>query len=240
MGLLDLPAPILNWIDRYLSEFLPPVARLLLWAAAGALISMELYRLLSPQRRIVRLKGALQEAHHRLDAFDGEIEEAWPHIRRLLSLALQRLLIVLPATVLASLPLLVFIIWLETNYGGVFPPPGEPVAIQVSGGLRGQWVYDGTKGSPRAKLMDPRGALVAEVPLKAAVPVVEKRRWWNAIIGNPAGYLPDDAPVDRIEFQLPRQQFLEVGPGWARGWEAIFFAALFLFASSLKTLRRIE
>lgn len=240
MGLFDLPAPVLSWIDERLAAFLPPLARLLLWAAVGAFLSMELYRLASPQRRIGELRRALEHTRRKLADFDGEFEEAWPQIRRMLALALRRVGIVLPATVLASLPLLVFIVWMDTNYGGAFPPPGNPVTVQAAGDFQARWIEDASGAPPRAEVIDPVGRPVAEVPVKAPVPVVEKRRWWNVLIGNPAGYIPDEAPVDRISIDLPRQQFLSIGPAWMRGWEVVFFASLFLFAFALKTVRRIE
>src|SRR6185436_16008877 len=58
MGLLDLPAPFFDFVDRSLLGALPPLLRLILWAIAGAAISLTLYRLLSPQRRIAQAKAA--------------------------------------------------------------------------------------------------------------------------------------------------------------------------------------
>lgn len=240
MGLLDLPSPFLSGIDQWLTGFLPPLAKLVIWAAIGALLSMELYRRLSPQRRIAQVKLALERAHRHLAAFDGEIEDAWPHIRRMLSFALRRVLMVLPATLAASLPLLVFLVWIDTSYGGTFPPPGAPVNVRVAGAFEGRWIDGGGGAPPKAEVIDPHGGRVAEVPVEAPVSVIHKRRWWNALIGNPAGYLPAEGPVEKVEIGLPRQEILPVGPGWMRGWEVTFFASLVLFAFVFKAVRRIE
>ncbi len=239
MGLLDLPSPILTQIDRWLDQ-VPPLAKLVLWAALGAILSMEIYRLLSPQRRIGQIKAALERTRDHVSRFDGEFAEAWPHIRRMLALALRRVFIVLPATLLASLPVLVFIIWLDGNYGGTFPPAGEPVSVAVPGAFEGRWIDQGDGAPPRAEVVDPAGEPVLDVLLTTPIAVVHKRRWWNMLVGNPAGYLPDEAPVERIDIALPRQEFLPVGPSWLRGWEATFFAALVLFALVFKSVRRIE
>jgi hypothetical protein len=237
MGLLDLPSPVLSWIDERLTGLLPTTAALLLWAAVGAFLSMELYRLTSPQKRMTVIRRALDRTRSYVAHFDGPFEEAWPHIRHMLSLALRRVVMVLPATILASLPLLVVIVWLDSRYGDAFPSPGEPVSVTAPGGFQGHWV-DGAP--PRAQVVDAKGAAVADVPVAAPAPVIHKRRWWNTLVGNPAGYLPDGAPVDRIDIALPRQQFLAIGPRWMRGWEVTFFTALFIFALTLKTVRRIE
>lgn len=240
MGILDLPSPLLSAADRWLTEVMPPLARLLVWAAVGALISMELYRLLSPQKRIAGIKAALIEERRVLVDFDGELGEAWPMMRRMLGFAVRRVLIVLPATIVASLPLLVFIVWLDSHYGGAYPPRGTPVNVEVPAGFQAQWRDQGTEAAPRAVVRDLEGRPVAEVPVAAPIPEIHKWQWWNTLIGNPAGYLRDELPIDRIEIALPRQQFLDIGPAWMRGWEVTFFTALILFAITFKYARRIE
>lgn len=240
MGLLDLPAPLLGEIDLLLAALLPPVVRVVLWAALGALLSMELYRLLSPQGRIAALKLELRGAQQRVAGFDGELAEAWPLLRRMLGLALKRIALVLPATLAASLPLLVVVIWLDGSYGGAYPAPGRAVAVEVDGAMEGRWIEGANGEPPRAAVLDAQGGTVAEVPIQAPVPVIEKRHWWNLLIGNPAGYLPDDLPVERLELDLPRQEIVGLGPAWLRGWEPAFFLALVVFAVALKAARRIQ
>lgn len=238
MGLLDLPSPLLTAIDGWLT-FVPPAVRIAMWGAVGAVLSMELYRVLSPQKRIARMRQELKEAQARLDTFDGPFPEAWRHIRRILSLAMGRLLLVFPATLIASLPVLFLLVWADTRYGDIFPPPGQSVSVQVAGDFRGRLV-DASDPTPTAEVTDPAGNHIAGIPLSAPVSTIAKWQWWNLFVGNPAGYLPGNAPFDRIEIALPRQHFIAIGPDWLRGWEPIFFASTLLFAMALKFVRRIE
>lgn len=240
MGLLDLPSPLFSWIDGQLIGFLPATAKLILWGVLAALGSMELYRLLSPQGRIEELEAALKVTQQRLGEHEGNFADAWLLIRGMLGLASRRVLLVLPATVAASLPILVLIVWLDAAYGRALPPPGEPVAVQVAGEFRGQWVAETDSMPPQATVLDDGGATVAAISVAAPIPVIHKPRWWNVAIGNPAGYLPADAPIDRIDIDLPRQQFLSVGPEWVRGWEVTFFSVLILFAMGFKVVRGIR
>src|SRR5690554_6510002 len=106
MGLLDLPAPLFSGLDEWFAGLLTPTGALAVWAALGAFLCMECYRLLSPQRRIAEIKVKLEQTRQRLATFDGEFEEAWPQIRSMLSLAFRRVALVFPATLVASLPLL--------------------------------------------------------------------------------------------------------------------------------------
>ena len=237
MGLLDLPAPLFSALDRLMGLGIPPVFRLIIWALVGAVVSMELYKLLSPQARISELRTELETAQHEVSTFDGEFTEAWPLIRRMLSLAFRRIGVILPGTVIASLPALALIVWLDTAYGHAFPPEGEPVTVDVSRPFTATWQNSGDE--PHA-LVFQGGQTMIDQPIGAAVPVITKRRWWNLLIGNPAGYLDRDAPIDAISLALPVQHFISFGPKWARGWEPIFFAAIIIFAFALKRLRNIE
>ncbi len=238
MGLFDLPAPVLSFIDGQATRLLPPALMLLVWAAAAAILSMEAYRALSPQRSITALRTRLTRAQNRLAGYDGPFEGAWPLIRRMLGLALKRVGVVLPASLAASIPLLMLIIWLDGSYAREMPPPGETVEVTAPGEFSGQWV-EGETGA-RAVVSNGTGETVADVPVAAPIPVVHKKRWWNVFIGNPAGYLDDDAPVDRIDITLPRREMVQAGPSWLRRWEIVFFPALIVMALAIKSVRRIE
>lgn len=235
-GLLDLPSPLLSMLDSWLG-FLPAVVRILIWAAVAAALSMELYRLLSPQRRIAELRDEVREAQVTLNNFDGPFEEAWVHIRRMLVLALKRVGLVVPGTLIAALPVLFVLVWAEGRYGGTYPPEGQEVSVSVDGNYQGQWVS--SEEPPAARISDDSGAEVATLPLTEPVGTLHKKRWWNVLVANPAGYVPADAPFDNVSIALPRQHFLPFGPDWIRGWQPIFIVSLFVFALGLKTARGI-
>jgi hypothetical protein len=92
---------------------------------------------------------------------------------------------------------------------------------------------------PRIVVADGNGRRLAVISMKAPVPVIAKRQWWNAFIGNPAGYLPDGAAIQRIEVPLPRIEYLSFGPAWIRGWEWLFFGSLLVVSLMLKVALRI-
>ena len=45
--------------------------------------------------------------------------------------------------------------------------------------------------------------MVRHFPLSAPVPTIHKRQWWNALVGNPLGYLPDSSRLEGIELVCP-------------------------------------
>lgn len=240
MGLFDLPAPLFGWLDGQLAAVLPPALRLLLWGLVGAVLSMELYRLLSPQAKIQASQAELKRLQGVLAGYDGAFAEAWPLLGRMQLAALRRVGLVAPAAILASLPLLCLLVWLSNAYGYRYPEAGALPAIEAApAAYRAAWAEDAGRPPLSIVVNGPQGEPVAEAPLEAAVPTLHKRQWWNLLIGNPAGYLPADAAVARLDIKLSQQEVLNIGPAWLRGWEAIFFVVLTFASLVIKAFRRI-
>ena len=248
MGLLDLPGPLLDGLDAALGHLIfAPGLRLALWGAAGAVLSMWLYWVLSPQARIARIKTEAAAARQRLDGYDGPLADAWPLIGRMLRLALRQLAVVTWPAVLASLPVLFLIVWLSTAYGHAFPGPDQAVEARAFPGSHHARLVNGhdprpgqEPGPPHLQIADQEGRAIGDLDLTAPVSTVHKREWWNALIGNPAGYLPEDWPVERVEIDLPRSEYLPFGPWWLRGWEAVFFGTLLACSVAIKLVFRIQ
>lgn len=243
MGLLDLPAPLLALLDAGLSGIAPPAVRLAIWGLLGAALSMGLYWLLSPQRRIAEAKAEAMAARRALDAYDGEFAGAWPLIRDMLRLAVRQLALVTGPAVAASLPVVVLLAWLSTAYGYAFPAAPSAVSVHtVPDHFQARLATSGLAAAEDHEVVVWNGAgqLVDRVPIRAPVPIIHKRQWWNALLGNPAGYLADQAALERIEVDLPEQQYLPMGPAWLRAWYTVFFAALLAGSVAIKVAARIE
>jgi hypothetical protein len=240
VGLLDLPAPLFAWLDGLLSGFLSPTLRLVTWGIIGAGLSMGAYWLLSPQKRIAEAKADALAARRALDAYDGEFAGAWPLISRLLNAAVRQLGLVTGPALLASLPVLALLVWLSTAYGYAFPSDSEiPVrTLPETGALRAQPVQ--AQAGHEVVVLDGAGNVVQRIALSAPVPTIHKRQWWNALVGNPIGYLPDTSPLESIELALPQKEYLTVGPAWLRAWYVVFLGVLLAVSLAIKVAARIE
>lgn len=246
MGLLDLPAPLFAALDSLLSGLAPPTLRLVLWGVVAALLSMGAYWLLSPQTRIAKAKADALAARRALDAYDGELAEAWPLMGRVLRTALRQLGLVTSPALLGSLPVLAMLAWLSTTYGHAFPPDGADIPVRTTpeaGAARVQPVQaeaDMAAEGHQIVLLDAAGNVVERFLLSAPVPTIHKRQWWNALIGNPIGYLPDSSRLEWIELGLPQREYLSVGPSWLRAWYVVFFGVLLAASLAIKVAARIE
>src|SRR5690606_8731411 len=101
-------------------------------------------------------------------------------------------------------------------YGLRFPSEDEPVAIAIEEPVEARWV---NSSPPQLELWSPEHEMATTFPVMAPVSLMHKREWWQLFAANPAGYLPDHWPLDRISLDLPRQELLPWGPSWLRGWE---------------------
>ena len=107
-------------------------------------------------------------------------------------------------------------------------------AAQAPASFSGQWQANGS-----IAVRDQSGAEVAHLTLAEPVTRIEKRQWWNAIIGNPAGYLPEQGPIDSVTIALPERQYLPVGPDWLRSWLTVALTALVVASLLIMRIARI-
>lgn len=247
MGVFDFPAPIFAWLDAQAAALIPPLGRLILWGIVAGGISMGLYRALSDQARIYRTKAEVARLRERLEAHDGDFASAASLIGSLLRTALKQVRLVAWPAALSSLPLLALVCWLSTAYGYAYPLAGTiPSVRTMPPELRVDWVaaarpepQPSHRPTPRIRVSNESREIVADVALAVPVPIIHKWRWWNALIANPIGYLPNSAAVDWIEVDLPHRQYLDFGPQWLRGWEAPFFLSVVGISIMVKARWRI-
>ncbi len=117
--------PLVGAVDGWLAP-LPPYARLALWGAATGALSMGLYALLSPQRRLAELKGQVREIRAKLNAYDGELAGAMPLLRSQIALSLRHLGLTIGPALVAAAPMLAVLAWAAGTFGGETLLAGAP------------------------------------------------------------------------------------------------------------------
>lgn len=247
MGFFDLANPLLDAMDGWMAA-VPAAVRLAVWAAIGAIVSMGLYRLTSRQDRMAELKPQIREAQKALSNFDGELNEVWPLMRRQMGLNFRQLGLATGPALLASIPLLFVLVWLSNRYDLVDPAVGQQIPLSVSndaplsapGLSESNGEYTLAWPSSPVTVSHQATALFTIDPESALATVVHKKQWYNALIGNPMGYLPDAASVELVTLDLDSVEYLGFGPGWMRGWEMLFLSLLFAFSLAIKFAWKIH
>ena len=246
-GLLDLASPLLAVLDQAIAPLLPAGGRVALWGLVAASVSMAIYAVISPQQRLRSVKADTEEAKQALEQHDGSLAEAGPLIGRMLQRALLQLGLVLGPAILASLPVLLMIVWLSGAYGHFIPDSTQSVPLRVAPAeFAAKWQPAGPESgtvSPddpaQIMILDPAEHVVEALAVGKAVTSLHKRRWWNVLIANPLGYLPSEGALESVEIGWPRQQVLSFGPDWMRGWEVIFFTVLLAGSLVIKLAFRL-
>ncbi len=241
MGFLDLPAPVFSAMDGVLG-MLPAFLRLSLWAVITAVISMFLYWRCSAQEKVGRAKERAVTARKKMATYDGhEFDEMWPLARESLAASAKHFTVVLGPAVLSSVPALMLIIWVSNHFSYTLPEAGAMISLEATpeNALALKQIDWPGDNSP-VEVQDSGGKPLFSLPLPAAVPVVHKKAWWNSLIGNPNGYLGEDASAAEVRLDLPRVSYLNFGPGWVRTWEFSYFLVLIICSLGIKVTFRIH
>lgn len=265
-GLLDWPGVLFAWINDGLLLVLPEPLGLAVWSLVSAWATMWVYRRFSNQDKLAELKPRIKDVQSRLARYDGDFSGLTPLILENLSLSGRHVLLVLGPALLAGVPVLLVLVWISNAYGVKFPEPGEATRIEILSGpginvedwnWRGieaaraeQGVVSGTESgmiawviswpADTATLEASSGRTLLELPPPAPSHILHQRRWWNALIGNPGGYLDADSPLRIVRIELPGRQMLPFGPAWMRGWAFLYFVLLIAGSLGLKFYWRIH
>jgi hypothetical protein len=130
---------------------------------------------------------------------------------------------------------------METTYGHGYPPAGQTPAIATQPeSASARWLAPSESGGvPHVQVLGPGGEVTADLEWVAPVSVVHERQWWNWLIGNPVGYLPDDGPASQVRVELPEKHYLEIGPNWMHSWLFVFFPVLVITSLLIHRFSRI-
>lgn len=258
LGLLDLPAPLLDAFDSALAAVgLPALVRMIIYAIASAWLGMVLYRRFSDQAALTELRHKVQLSQRALALHVGDFTELRGLIRNNFLLSLRQLGLSLRPVLLASLPLLFVMPWLSNRFA--FEPPSTGISTNVCAEPTsatmvlhwqpsdaaliidsGCWQVNSLHTGASSELIDNTGRSLLSIPDAHASGIKHKHIWLNYLIGNPVGYLPDDAPLQSLHIALPPRELIHIGPGWMRGWEFSYFLTVFAVSIGLKLRWRLS
>jgi hypothetical protein len=249
-GLLGLPFPVYSAVDRVLSGGLGAAGRVVFWSLLSSAVVMFLYRLCSPQAKLKQFKLRMRAVQAQLLADPDDIRAVLRLSGENIQTAFARFLLTFVPTCIAIIPLLSVTSWINSQYGPASPEEGAVVQVQVhpegphvlSPAAAGASLLTNAVAASSGSilLLDDAGAALLRIHEPVSSAFVARRTWWNVLLGNPMGYLPDDGVIEAVVFDFPRQELLPFGPDWMRRWEAIFFFCMALGSIALKVVLKVE
>jgi hypothetical protein len=176
-----------------------------------------------------------------------------PMVRKAFRLGFRQLGLSIGPALLATVPVLFIVAWVAVTF--VFTPPAPSDAVAVSAepdpnGLRwsenakattngdGWTIYWPDDGESLSLIRN--GDPLLRLSSEDLNSLIHKRRWWNWLLANPAGYLPDDLSTDMVRVDLPQRQYLGFGPSWMRGWAFLFFGTFLATSLAFKLVLKID
>ena len=254
-GLVNQTFPVMEWLTALLPVWLPGAARLVLLGIVSSFVTMLLYRALSDQEAIGRRKAEMKLLQQQLIAADDDLKAVLRLTRQNLGHAFALLGRVAGPAILSSLPVGIVLAWLASYWTFAMPAPGVAVPVELAPASAGieltppdllRTEADGTVllwPAPETTLSMAavgRELWQGQAAQLATTGTVGPWQWWNAILGNPAGYLPANGPLTLWTVDLPRREYLPFGLSWMRGWEFVYFATVLVVSLGLKVVMRIH
>lgn len=247
-----------------LMAFAPLWARLCIWAVLFGAGTMLAYAKFSDQERIGRIKERVEEARDELQAYDGtDFDVVARRTKRALRLSFKQLRVMLGPTVAAGIPILAALVWMEGAYTYKYPAPGAEIEVHAEASTEGNWlrqvrwkpesaVVEETDRNVVLRWPDASGGQTVRLVEKAADrPLLElphdaprarlsQKSWTHWLYANPAGYLPDDGPIESVRLDMPHREVLPFGPPWLRTWHLFFLTVLSVAALAVKVAFGID
>jgi hypothetical protein len=258
-ALFDLLSPALSLIDDVLSNSLAlaPVWRIAIFAALGSAVSMSLFNRLSNQVELADLKRQIRKVQKKLAGSDMEPGNLKKIIRQNLKLTGRQLKLTFWPALVASIPVLFLLAFGSNQFGVATPESGFRVYVTPQDfqgspleyewlGVNAQW--DARKKAWTFHQLDPGQTTSLMLgsqkqlglPTSVPITVIHKKRWWNYLFANPAGYLDANVNIGLFAFNTPAQVIINWGPGWMRGWLFAFLLFLVMFSIAIKVVWKIH
>ena len=218
---------------------MPLVGRIAIWGTVAGILAMAIYRLASDQAAIRALKEETRILRRKMLDPSLETRKEFAILaRQNLRASLGLLRKVLLPAFLSVLPVALIMLWLNTYHGYAIPkdasllpvtivPAGTNVDIYPAGlvqeSAQGILVIPPKDRSEEISFFADGQIIYSGALFSAPVPVISKKKWWNLVLGNRAGYITSSSSIEEIHFAFPRNRLFEGFPSWVAGWELTFF-----------------
>lgn len=246
--------PLLNAVDDFLSNIISLSLRLCFFGLIAGVLAISIYAKISPQASINSLKQRGRKLRQKMKNSEMEFKAFYSMAIENLKISLKLLCIIIGPALISAIPVLILSAWIHTYYGYNFwQSAPKDFLVKPEPGYNIKLVFHEKDNIQSGKLTDINyeninkmtifingNSIYTGDPFRPPAPLLYKRKWWNILIGNSAGYLAEDAPVDYIHLNFQKKVILGWTPKWVSGWVLPFFVSVLVVALVMKRKLKIQ
>ena len=245
LGLFEWLNPVFGLVDSVVG-FLPDNGRIFVLGLIGGLVSMYIFKLVSPQDKLKALAEETKALSARISS--GEAG-AGALFKTHMKASMKRLALAIPGTLVSALPLLFIMGYLHAEY--TLDPVrdkelmavliDDPDQIQVEGGqkLAAGWVVVWPDEGETVTINNEAGDPVFVIRHDTKPGLVSQSGILTFIFGAQAGSLADDAGVEDFYLETSNQALLLEALRFPFQWLIAFMLGAMISSLTLKSVLRI-
>lgn len=249
MGLFDLLTPALMLVDQFLENFLPITALLIFWGLVSALLGVLVFKLTCRFDRLTTIKQQLADAQQTMIDHEGEFSELLPLAWKTIKLSLTRLRITVFPALLSVFAVLFVLVFLSNRYDAMEPEAGAEITYSISA-TEDPWYWENPSTGDRSQtlvwptegqtlILTNGTEQVLSAPFKP-VSIIHQKQWWNSLIANPSGYLPDDSAIDEVTFEFDAVDTPAWMDDYLGGWFWFYMLVTLIFSIILMVVFKVR
>ena len=253
MGIFDLLTPPLAWIDNTILASINIDVRLIIWSLISAIGSTLLFKWFINPQKISVAKTQLRASQKALNSHDGEFSELKSLATKTIALSLKRLGLTIIPTLAASTILVFMLVFLSSQYDLKVPEAGSRINYTITWeeGIKNQTIQWSDKlantqttvtwpeENTTIEMFDNQGLKLLSIPT-VPVSIIHKKQWWNVLLANPAGYIPDHSDVAYVTFEFTSKEMGPIFGAYFDTWHWPFIILLSLFSIACLIIFKVK
>ncbi|MGJ8668440.1 MAG: hypothetical protein ACSHXK_03030 [Oceanococcus sp.] len=226
--MFSLLHPAFEWLDSLLAGYIFLPGRIVLWAALSGLFCTWLFSVVFPRKRVEVLKQQMAQANAAMRNTEMEWDEASKNIKRALSAAFQNAFFRFLPTLVAAIPALSILTWLDQNHTYTHPEVGEELVLsyftkhfpddELESEVRSVFWPNAESGA----LMLPLGTKALQLTLAASASDIYEQSLYHKLLPNPMGYLPSESVFQHVKIHFSIDGYAAFFPSIPK-WVMLFF-----------------
>lgn len=232
---------------------MPLFLRVCIWGIVAGLIAIMLYKVTSNQAKITTLKKDIKTILNQLLKEDNDESEFFSLTMKNLKYSFKLVVFSFIPAFLSTIPVIIIMLCVQTYHSYALPEGNGRILVTTTPEVESIKVEPAkivkTTSKNNIKIVPSKETITITIKdepvfegnvFDPPVSIIEKYQWWNILIGNPAGYISNSAPIEAITFHFKRKKLFNSPTNWVNGWELTFFLSVFVSTLLAKIILKIQ